>query len=489
MKQLISKSISLLLAILMVFGISSVVMADPEITEPDSSEVTESTEVTTSTDDNKEETIITLDEHKRDFLDVDFSDAPEVNGKAYVVFDAQSQTYLLGENVDLPLEPASTTKIMTCLLAIENLKMTDIVVVTPSMYSSIPDDYVKLGMTEGEEFTVEDLVNAALLKSCNDASLALAIHMAGTEAEFCKMMNARAKELGCTNTNFTTAYGFADPSNVISVSDMGLILEKCVSYPIFTEISTSTQYEISSTNKYSDTRVITNANRFISTQTYAYDYYIGGKTGYTDTAGNTIVAAASKNGRTLIGVIFGSDNSETRYSDLINLFDYCFSKFTTVAIDESEFDPFIDDITMRIQEVIVDTDLEVTAFDMNLVDYHTTTTARALTGNTVVIDIGDVIFDGNAAHQEFEIPLYRKYNDGVTYEVGTIHLEVDAKERSISITPEKNTSKNLGTVKNITITIMAICLLGAVAIIAIFIFRHKSLKRKEAEFMNKSKML
>lgn len=484
MKQFLSKCISLFLSSIIVFGFGSIVLADPEITD-----TTETSEVAETTSSNDNDQIISLDNYSRAYLDESFPDSPEINGKAYVLYDSQSQTFLLGDNVDLPLEPASTTKIMTVLLAIENLKMSDIVTITPSMFSGIPDDYVKLGMTEGEEFTVEDLINAALLKSCNDASLALAIHMGGTEKDFCKMMNARAKELGCTNTNFTTAYGYADPNNLISVHDMCLILEKCISYPVFTEISTSTQYEIGSTNKYSDSRVITNANRFISTQQYAYDYYIGGKTGYTDTAGNTIVAAARKNGRTLIGAIFGSDNSETRYSDLKSLFEYGYERFTTVPIDRNEYEAFMDDTKLQIQKVLVDTDLEITSFDMELVEYHTTTTTRALTGSTVFIELSHVLINSSETFQEFDIPLYRKYNDGVSYEVGQIHLVVEAKERSISITPEKNASKNLGTFKSILITIMAVCGLGLVLIIALFTYRKKNIQRKEREFRNKSKML
>lgn len=496
MKKFISKSISFFLSLLMILSINSVVLAEPDETSDtaetditESSETDETLNTLVSEESTEKEQIIGIDEYERYFLNEKFDDIPQVNGKAYVVFDSQSHTYLVGDNVDLPLEPASTTKIMTCLLAIENLKLSDIVTITPDMFSTIPDDYVKLGMTEGEEFTVEDLINAALLKSCNDATMALAIHMGGTEQAFCAMMNDRAKELGCKNTTFTTAYGYADPNNLISVSDIGLILEKCIEYPVFTEISTATQYEIGSTNKYSDTRVITNANRFISTQQYSYDYYIGGKTGFTDTAGNTIVAAARKNGRTLIGVIFGSDNSETRYSDLTNLFEYCFSKFTTVPIDSNEYSVLLDDTKIQIQKVLVDTDLEITAFDMNVREFHTTTTSRALTGNTVVVELADVIISPSATFQEFDIPLYRRYNDGVTYVVGTIHLVVESKERSISITPEKKASKGLGAVKKIIISVIALSVLGIILISSILILRNRNIKRREKEFRNKSRML
>ena len=177
-------------------------------------------------------------------------DAPAVNGNGYLLYDALSDTVLLGENIDVPMEPASTTKVMTVLLAIETLNLEDIVTITPAMYESVPAGYVVLGMTDGEEFTVEDLINAALLESCNDAALALGVYMGGTEVQFCQQMNDRAAELGCTNTHFTSAYGYSDPNNTISPHDMALILEQAVTYEKFCSISTASSYTISATNKF-----------------------------------------------------------------------------------------------------------------------------------------------------------------------------------------------------------------------------------------------
>ena len=485
MKSLFSKIVSGLLSVVLIFGLYNNVFADPE--ESDTEESTEVSETTVSTEPS--DNIITLDNYATAFLNEDIIESPEINGKAYVLFDQQSQTYLYGKDIDVPMEPASTTKLMTVLLALENCKMDDIITITPPMYNGIPDDYVKLGMTEGEEFTVQDLINAAMLKSCNDATLALAIHMAGTEQEFCKMMNARAAELGCTNTNFTSAFGFADPNNLISVSDMCKILEQCITYSAFTEIATSTQYEIASTNKYSDTRVIQNANRFISTQQFSYDYYIGGKTGYTDSAGNTIVAAAKKNDRILIGAIFGAEDSEIRYSDLIKMFDFGFSKFTTVTIDENDYTTIYNDTKNQITELLINTDLQITDYSFNLNEYHTTLTSRALSGYTAVAELSGVIIDPNLTLQSFEIPLYRRYNDGVTYVVGTIHLEIGTKERLIEITPEKAASRNWGRFKKVIITVLGISILAIILIFAMFWFRKKSIQRKDREFRNKSKML
>lgn len=480
--------ISAFLAFLIIIMMNTAAFADPtDETTADQTQPTSQETVASPYDDQ----IITLEEYPTAFLSEDLLDAPTVSGKGYLLFDVESQTYLLGKDIDTPLEPASTTKLMTVLLAFENCDFEEIVTITAPMFSSIPDDYVKLGMTEGEEFTVEDLIYAAMLKSCNDAALALAIHISGTEADFCKLMNSRAQELGCTNTNFTTAYGLADPRNLISVSDMCKIMEKIISYPQFSEIATSSQYEISSTNKYSDTRLIQNANRFISTQQFAYEPYIGGKTGFTESAGNTIVAAARKNDRTLIGVIFGAEDSEIRYSNLISMFDYGFGKFTTIQVDANDFNSVSKEVQNRIKQLLLQTDLEISKFEINLIDYHTCLSTRAMTGTKekARAEVSGVVINPSLTFQSFKIPLYRQYNDGISYEVGTIDMEISTKERLMEITPNKKSTDMWKNFKKITITTLVISGLAIIVILAMFLFRKKNIRRREDQFRNKSKML
>lgn len=429
----------------------------------------------------------TTGDSQYELLNEQLEDAPAVNGNGYLLYDALSDTVLLGENIDLPMEPASTTKVMTVLLAIETLNLEDIVTITPAMYESVPAGYVVLGMTDGEEFTVEDLINAALLESCNDAALALGVYMGGTEVQFCQQMNDRAAELGCTNTHFTSAYGYSDPNNTISPHDMALILEQAVTYEKFCSISTASSYTISATNKYGDARVLTNTNKFICTQNYSYDYYIAGKTGYTDSAGNTIVAAANKNGRILIGVIFGASDANIRYENLIDLFNYGYTKFTTMAIDDSDFSPTYNNTKEQIEQLLVNTNLQISDFEMHLEDYHTTTTERASSGYSAVVELVDVIIDTSTEFQSFDIPLYRRYSDGKSYNVGYIHLEISVKDKVVPITPEKHSIWN--GIKKVLITIVVITGLLFVLIVAVLVFRNRNIKRKEKEFRNKSKML
>ena len=178
MKNLLTKILSVLMALILVFGIFDNVYADPDPEgegESTSEETTFSLETTASAADDQ--IVVSTEDAKTAFLNETNPEAPEINGKSFVLFDAQSQIYLYGQDINTALEPASTTKLMTVLLALENCDMSDTVTITPMMFAGIPEDYVRLGMTEGEEFTVEALVNAAILKSCNDATLALAIRI------------------------------------------------------------------------------------------------------------------------------------------------------------------------------------------------------------------------------------------------------------------------------------------------------------------------
>lgn len=438
--------------------------------------------------DNPDDNIISQNEAQTALLNEQPEDSPEVNGAAYILFDADSGTDLLGLNIDEQREPASTTKVMTCLLAMENLNMSDVITVTPNMYEGISDDYVKIGLTEGEEVTVQDLVYAALLRSANDAALALGIAVSGSEPAFCQLMNQKASEIGCKNTSFTSAYGEGDVNNMTTAYDLALILREALSNPMFSEISTTLSYTIEPTNKYSDAREIVNTNQFVATSEFSYDYYVGGKTGYTDNAGNTIVAAATKNGHTLIGVILGATESISRYSNLISLFEYGFANYSTVAVDESEYEQIYNDTTARITDLLAKTDLQISSSTMELSPCFTTTAARASSGSTNMIELSNVVIDPSDTEvQDFNIPLYKSYDDGTTYIVGSIRVEIAPKDRILSINPEKNTLWSK--IKGPLISIIVIAILGATAAISILYVRKKEMKRRREENRKRSKML
>ena len=184
------------------------------------------------TDDDPNDGIVTKYERKTDLLGEVHEDAPIVSAASYVLYDADSGSILLGNDYDVQKEPASMTKVMTVLLALERLEMNEVVTITHEMYieaDKITEDYVKVPFLEGEEITVQDLVYAAVLKSANDAALILGMYMGGTESAFCEIMNAKAAEIGCLNTHFSSAYGLSTPDNITTPYDMALILNEAVS--------------------------------------------------------------------------------------------------------------------------------------------------------------------------------------------------------------------------------------------------------------------
>ncbi len=439
--------------------------------------------------DNPEDNLISQNEQQTDLLSEQFEDAPVVSADAYILFDANSGSILRGANYDVQKEPASMTKVMTILLAFERLEMTDIVTITPEMASAIaeiPGDYVKFGLQEGEEITVKDLVYAAELISANDCCLALGIYMGGTEEAFCNIMNEKADELGCKNTNFTSAFGYADPENLTTAYDLSLILYEAVSNTEFTEISKTYSYTVNPTNKYSDSRELYNANRFIKDSSFAYDYYVGGKTGFTDTAGFTLCAAACKDGRTLVGVVFNAEDSEVRYRDLVSLFEYGFSHYTTVPVSEEEFSSLIDEARLQLDDLLADTNLYVESQTCAMSSYVTTTTERAQLGSSDKVDLSQVLVDSSASEQTINIPLCKCYSDK-TYIVGSLNIEITQKGSVVEITPEKKTG--LKTFRNILITFAAASGLILVLIIALLIFRRKIIQRRREQSGQRSKML
>ena len=437
--------------------------------------------------DDPDDGVVSQNEAFDDLLNDPLENAPRITGTSYVLLDSLSGDVLMGRNIHDHLEPASTTKIMTVLLALENLDMDQTINITTPMYEPIPEGYQKLGITDGEQVLARDLIYASLLMSANDAALALAIAVGGSENEFLNMMNERAAEIGCTDTHFTTSYGLSDVNNITSAYDLALILQEAMNNPVFGEISTTFQYTMTATNVYSDTREIVNANRFISTQEYAYDYYVGGKTGYTDSAGYTLASAAKKNDRMLIGVILGSTSSEIRYSDMIDLFEFGFSSYTTLAIDRSEYQVIYNNAIDQINAALIDTNLSVMESSMEFSDYISTTTIRVAGGCSNSVELSNVLIDPNEEDQYFNIPLYKTYADGKTYIVGSISLRISTRDRVIEITPEKKTSWTY--IKDTLIVIIALTVLILILLYSFVTFKKKTQKRSDEEYRNRSKML
>lgn len=268
-------------------------------------------------------------------INIDFSYAssslngkpyPETNGKAVILMDFHSGRVLYERNSNLRLPPASLTKIMTGLLAVENGNLDQ--KVTISEYAaSIPECTIYL--EPNEVLTRMELLYAAMLPSANDASTALAESIAGSEANFIDRMNQRANELGLKNTHFVNPHGLEDKEHYSSAYDLALIAREALKYPVFKDVVSTKRTVIPWASREDEDRILLNQNRLLS----RYEGAIGVKTGYTRQAGNCVVGAAQRGSTVLIAV---SMNSPTVYEDLQQMLDYGFENYKTVAVGSVE---------------------------------------------------------------------------------------------------------------------------------------------------------
>lgn len=273
------------------------------------------------------------------------SDELNINSKSAIAIDADTLNILYDKNIDSKVYPASITKIMTAILSLENLDLNMNVTVSKTAIN-IPWDSSSIYLKQGEILTVEELLYGLLLNSGNDAANVLAEAVSGTLEDFAKLMNNKAKELGCTGTNFVNAHGYSHDDHYTTALDIVKIFDYCTKNEMFMKIISTKKYVINETNKTNSKRYLANTNRLILTKEESvnskyYEYAIGGKTGYTNDAGRTLVTIGQKDGKKVIIAVFkaGKVNGEdARYPDAINLFEYSFNNYNKVIFgNNSDF--------------------------------------------------------------------------------------------------------------------------------------------------------
>ena len=256
----------------------------------------------------------------------------EISAQSAILVDVKTGTILFDKTKDEKKFPASTTKIMTALLTLENCKnLEDKVKMSHNAIYSIEPGSSHIAMNEGETLTVEQSLYGLLLASANEVANALAEYVSGNINDFCKLMNERAKKLGCKNTNFVNAHGFHNENHYTSAYDLYLIMKAAIQYEEFNKIISTKRYDIPPTEKQPETRILYNTNKMIQNGKYFNENVVGGKTGYTDEAGHTLVTYAKKNDMQLISVVMGEENSNA-YLDTTKLLDYGFSRFRNVEL-------------------------------------------------------------------------------------------------------------------------------------------------------------
>lgn len=262
-------------------------------------------------------------------------DGISVGSQSAIVMEASTGTILYEKNAHEQHYPASITKIMTTMLALEHCNLDEIV--TYSYDAVHKTEGSGIYRDVGEEMTLEDTLYAVMLESANECAYATAEHVTDGDYEaFIRMMNEKATELGCTDTNFTNCNGLPDEKHLTTCYDMALISREAIKDDMFRTLVSTVRYDLPKTNK-SEPLAMFNHHKMISnniTSQYLYEYAIGGKTGYTNAARSTLVTYAEKDGMMLICVVMKSEG--THFTDTINLFDYCFDHFKVCKVSENE---------------------------------------------------------------------------------------------------------------------------------------------------------
>ncbi|MBE6008269.1 MAG: D-alanyl-D-alanine carboxypeptidase [Lachnospiraceae bacterium] len=260
-------------------------------------------------------------------------EAPEISAESAILINADSGDIIYQKQSNKKQYPASITKLMTVLLALENADPSDIMTFSRNAVFSIERNSNHIAIDVDERLSVMDGLHAIMLVSANEVSNGIAEHISGSMEEFAKLMTKRAEELGCKNTSFKNANGLHEEDHYTTAYDMALIAKELLKYDLFKELATTTYYEIEPTNIQSEKRYLHMQNKMVMpSSNYYYEYCIGGKTGFTDQALNTLVTYAQKDGMTLICVVLKENGAANTYKDSITLFDYGFNNYTSVPL-------------------------------------------------------------------------------------------------------------------------------------------------------------
>ena len=257
---------------------------------------------------------------------MDKINVPTLNSRKVIVYDRLSGKKVYGKNENKETAMASTTKIMTAIIVIENCKNFNDIVVIPAKAANIGGSRLKLNVND--KVTVNDLLYGMLLRSGNDAALALALYTGGTIENFAEMMNQKASLLGLLHTHFVTPHGLDDPNHYTTCYELAKITDYALKNDKFSEIvKTKT-----ATIKINDSpREIKNTNEILCSN---IDGVYGVKTGFTNNAGRCLVTSIKKNDMDFIIVVIGADSRKYRASDTLKLIQYSFQAFHVENIDE-----------------------------------------------------------------------------------------------------------------------------------------------------------
>jgi len=262
---------------------------------------------------------------------------PEIGAESAILMEVNSGTVLYSKNIHAKLYPASITKILTALIVAEKCDMNEMVTFSYDAVHSINwREDANMGINVGDSITMEQCLYGLLVGSANEVAYAMAEHVCGegNVDAFSALMNQKAKELGCTDSNFITPNGIHDENHYTSAHDMALIAQAFFSNEMLSKMSNTTSYHVPQTSTQPrEDMIVWAKSKLLPGKEYEYEYLVGTKTGYTDDARQTLVSCAQKNGIKLVCVIL-KEETPSQFTDTIELFNYGFDNFYAATIAE-----------------------------------------------------------------------------------------------------------------------------------------------------------
>lgn len=250
---------------------------------------------------------------------------PNINAESALLIDNKTNKILYNKDMNRKMFPASTTKILTAILVLENHSLDEKVTASYNAVMTIPSGYSTASIQIDEVLTVEQLLELLLVHSANDAANVLAEYTGGSIDSFVAMMNTKINELGLSDTHFTNPYGLQDNNHYTTAHDLAIIMQYCLKNDDFRKIAGQASCAIPSTNKSEPRKYSSTNELLIAGNSNYYPNLIAGKTGYTSEAGECLVSAAYNDNLELVGVIL---NSNSRFKDTRSLYNYGYTNFS-----------------------------------------------------------------------------------------------------------------------------------------------------------------
>lgn len=269
-------------------------------------------------------------------------EGPVIGAQSAILMEMNTHTILYAKNIHEKMYPASTTKILTCLLAMQNCSLDENITFSYESIYNVPSDGSKLGgVDEGDTMNLENALYAVLVESANDVANAVGEHVAQrlgrekSEAAFAGLMNEKAQSLGCTDSHFVNASGLFDENHYTSAYDLALIGCEFFSNELLCKMASTSRYHFRLKEDDEEDAWISSKNQLYEGKPYEYEYLLGSKTGYVSQSRQTLVSAAEKNGMKLVCVIL-SEDTPYQFEDTVTLFQYGFENFRRLSIIDNE---------------------------------------------------------------------------------------------------------------------------------------------------------